>query len=101
METGAQCSGVLAHRCVIPHHVDSVAETLNGQSLLWYWRRPNSKALDVPSPEGLVPEERADNARFPGQQSGGSRAASTMVHHCVNLREEPTMWCGFDKPDGF
>jgi hypothetical protein len=98
-ETVAQCSSVLAHGCVIHDHVNGVAETLNGESFLWYWRRSDSEALYVLPPEGLVSEERTDNTRFPCLKSGGSCAASTMVHDGTDLGEKPTMRCGFDEHD--
>jgi len=96
---GAQFSSVLTHRRVIHHHVNSVTETLNGEPFLWDWRRPNSDALDLPPPEGLVSEERTDKNRLPCQQSGGSRFASAMVYYSTNLRKEPVMRSSFNEQD--
>ena len=49
-KTATYCCSAFAHRRVIHDRVDSVTDRLNGQPLLWYWRRPNSEALDLPPP---------------------------------------------------
>lgn len=49
-KTATYCCSAFAHRRVIHDRVDSVTDRLNGQPLLWYWRRPNSEALDLLPP---------------------------------------------------
>ena len=61
-KAAAQCSSGFAHGRVIHCHVNSTTETVNSHFALWYRRWADPQSLDVSSPEGLVPKERADNA---------------------------------------
>ena len=80
---------------------NSATEGIDGQLFLRYGRWPGSQALDLPPPEGLVAEEGTDNARFSGQQPGGSGAASAMVDDGTDPRKQPAVGSGIDEHDGF